>query len=186
MGRKKKADKPQNKIEQSSLSGISYEGSVTVRQIKGGRVVKTSKARNSGTTELFNFLTECLTESFNPNKAPRFIRLFCISDPSDPKPTKAGLLTNNAQPRISTDRIYDSTSSTAIIDFLVSRNFITNDGNDKSIEIIALYNEINKNNVDAYSAYIVLDDDKKIALNGIDSITNLQITWSLKVSNSNK
>lgn len=66
MARKKK----QKQVIVNESTPIKYEGTVTIKKIKNGKVTSTTKTHNSGYTSLFKFLLNCLCGNFDKNEAP--------------------------------------------------------------------------------------------------------------------
>lgn len=189
MGRKKKTttvtqekDKQGNNNKLTQNSGMVYQGTVTIKTIKNNKIIKTIRTHNNGTLNLFNFLTNCLLETYEPTGVPKFIKLF-YGTTGNKTPETATLLTSQMQPRVSKNIIIDSsnTTSSAVLTFLVPRTSINSEGANKC-NIIALYNTKNSSQEKSgYSAFVVLKDE--IDLSKIDVGTNLLITWTLKLSN---
>lgn len=68
MARKKK----KVAVEVKETAPIKYTGSVTVKTIKKGKVTSSNTFHNEGTTELFNFLLNCLAGTYLKDAQPRF------------------------------------------------------------------------------------------------------------------
>lgn len=68
MARKKKTE-----VIKTQESAITYSGQVTVKKIKGGKVVSTTTTHNEGTKNLFKFILNCLAEKWIPSARPSWV-----------------------------------------------------------------------------------------------------------------
>jgi hypothetical protein len=57
-------------IETKTDSLVSYTGTVTIKKIKNGKVTASRVLHNEGGDELFNYLCNCLTGTYNNNLKP--------------------------------------------------------------------------------------------------------------------
>lgn len=68
MSRKKK----NVSVKVKEQTPVKYTGSVNIKTIKKGKVTSSNTFHNEGTTELFNFLLNCLAGTYLKDAQPRF------------------------------------------------------------------------------------------------------------------
>jgi hypothetical protein len=70
-----------------STNAIGYKGSVSVKLVKNGKVLKTKTAHNMGCDALFEFLVNALGSRYSGQESPKYLRCFY----NDGTPTEANL-----------------------------------------------------------------------------------------------
>lgn len=68
MGRKKK----QKQVTVTESTPINYEGIVTIKKLKKGKVTSTKTIHNQGHPNLFKFILTCLAGDFNKGQLPGY------------------------------------------------------------------------------------------------------------------
>jgi hypothetical protein len=135
MARKKKT----KKVEVVEKNSIAYEGVVTIKTIKNGKVTSEKKYHNRGTKQLFNFLLDCLAGSYITENQPRFLAT-ALKDS-----------TNNTYKYISNN----------IQEVIQIKSYTQDDNNDNYVEYKFLLPYKNEYKATGYNALIVFNKKNK-------------------------
>lgn len=163
-------------VESKSQSPISYKGEVTLKIMHGDKVVKTIRQHNDGTVYLMRFLTHCLGGYYVREDSPKYIRLFDLSDNTEPsieaEVTLRAIVTNfNA--------IYDddaeNDSGSVTLTFLVPSTLVKDS---KEFNAVAIYGTSQNQNIANYMAWVKFNNAMSISTG-----ESLMLLWKMTLSN---
>lgn len=168
-------------------NGLGYEGKVTLTLKSNNLVLESKTYKNSGTTELFDFLANCLAGKFNVARLPSKILLLFNGSDNAIKATATSCIQRSAwvsraqAPTVDSSPANQSTKVT--YNFEVPKNAIAGEFNQ-----IALYGA-NSTEIDKFSAYYYLANSSGDFLTEDPAewspSTVLLIDWELTISNNN-
>lgn len=178
---------------------IQYQGKVTVKYEKNGKILKTYQVHNEGTEELFRFLCICLCNnlpqsglSSNDNKfnCPEYIMLYNLQD--------GKILTQSILATTDCPKALNNTSFKVKVDCIESNNdyktkfrFIipTNSLIEEKANVIAIYSSKNRKTATQSggakpSAFVKLVDSNGDDMSILKStISNAIIEWEMSFEN---
>jgi hypothetical protein len=153
------------RTENPSVNQINYTGTVTIKVVKNGKIIKKNKGKNAGLSPLFSFLTNCLVGNFVPKLSPKFIQLYNSADE----------LITLAEIPFSEVNVYEGSSSEessiAAFKFLVPYASVTSGETIYRVNI--------KNDVEDM-AELILPEGDQISL---ESGENVIVEWEMEISN---
>ena len=178
MGRKKKIENNEIEIKTKPESTITYSGGATIKIIKNGKVRRTIQQHNAGSNYLFEFICNCIAGNFYENRRPQILRVGNLNSDTYTDYSLAYVIA-------STSRAYLK-SNEEVVD--VSFNFpgtlinVSAVDDSKPLNCLRIYSKSNNNNVENWSAQIVLTGDDVI-----ESLTkdeSLLVIWEMKITNT--
>jgi len=179
------------KTEAGAATGLGYSGKVTIRVVKGNKVIATQTNHNSGGSRLFEFFAKCLVGDYTSAQfmCPTQILLAHYSgtvaeaklDPLNPSKCE------KATARIIRQRAQSSTDGTvkkATLYFRVTGQMFTNIPADGVNELI-LYDEQASDN-DYSAVYLITNPSAPTEWDpvAVTSNTTWYIDWELSVGNA--
>ena len=180
MGRKKKEIVKEvptldTQVSNTTSSSLVYKGNVTIKLMQGNKPVRTIKRHNIGCAQLFNFMTSCLSGTYDGNNRPKYIRCF---DATGITPTEQNLGVNafigeGEVACTSSDQEVPTSSGTTyrtLYKFIIPSSLIKS--NISGINVIALYSTLHRND-NAPSAFMILGEP--ISVNDLGAGINLLI-----------
>lgn len=69
------------KKKKTTKQTLSYQGTVKIQTVRGGKVYKEVIQHNAGTAGLFRYVANCIIGNYNHSMMPRYIRLFTCDNP---------------------------------------------------------------------------------------------------------
>lgn len=168
------------KKEVTKEANIVYNGNVTIKLVKDGKTLKTVKKHNTGCTELFDFLSECLMGNLVQSKTPKVL----MGYHNDEDPT-VGVLGTKALstfvPYADIDKISVGDNYKVEYKFNIPSLIVSTSD---SINVLALFNMDNANKpVPVPSAFIKLGSGKAITPAMVSSGVNIIVLWDMQFSN---
>lgn len=170
MGRKKKIEQPK-KVETST---IKYKGSVSINVLKNGKVVRTLSNHNKGNYPLFKYIAQCLVANFSEPEHPCYLKLGNSTTSEGVTTFKNYSL--SPQRYASAKPILSNNSAIASFEFLVPATTLAL-SNNLSINTLRLYNDVNRNADELYSAELILSSGNEIS--GLTEEMTLQVIWNM-------
>lgn len=181
--KKKEIQQVREAVPETASSSISYKGNVTIKLVKGGKIIKSIKKHNTGCPELFKFLTECLVNLPNENSHPKYLRCFTFNDSGDDSPSMDNL-GNNALigdgyvSYTDADSVEDSTTTTytykSIFRFIIPSTIIRS-----NINVVAIYNVNKVNEQSNPSAFMQLTGKDIISTNNLGAGISVIVIWEM-------
>lgn len=176
----KKASEAEKKVEktgdQASSSNIAYEGKVTVKVLRGSKIVRSSTTHNSGQVRLFYYLCKCLVGTYSQSEAPAYLRMFYGDSISSSEAT------NTAQPLRSKRPLSSTNSATAEFTFLIPTSAI-NSQQDGKITTLAIYGSDSSTDKSKPLATVTLSGSDRI-IPSSDPGVNIYVKWVMTVMDS--
>lgn len=180
---------PKKKKKENIKTTISYQGTVKIQSVKGGKVYKEKTVHNSGTADLFRYIANCVIGNYNQSLMPRYVHVFTCENP------ESKLLNENDLPDLwtnsvcalnvpySTVQVRQDTSSGSTIEkpyiseftFMIPYSQIQD-----SFNVVCLYNVTSFGRTTTPLAYIILDEPYEVENN---NTSNIVITWEMKICN---
>lgn len=157
-----------------SSSCICYKGSVNINIVRDRQVIKSIKAHNEGTNELFRFICNALINVNNPTKCPTYVKGGYMGD---------GYTEMFNEPMFVSDTDIEETNDncSAVLKFIVPSTYIDFNGG-LNINTLKLYNQSNVFSNDGVEcASITLASP--IGQAELPQGTSLVIVWKLTLSN---
>lgn len=178
--KKKEIQQVREAVPETASSSISYKGNVTIKLVKGGKIIKSIKKHNTGCPELFKFLTECLVNLPNENSHPKYLRCFTFDD-SGGSPSMGNLGTNaligdGYVSYTDADSVEDSTTTTykSIFKFIIPSTIIRS-----NINVVAIYNVNKVNEPSNPSAFMQLIGDDIISTDNLGAGISVIVLWEM-------
>lgn len=159
--------------KQQTGASLGYTGNVEIKLMRGKRVIKTIKTKNSGKLPLFSFLANALIGRLEVSGSPRYIMVGEGSSDAVAQPVSTNAIPYSSV-SIETDESELDTHASAIFKFLVPFSSVSTG---EEINIIRLYSQNStlwENNI----AYFVLSEPIVS-----DGKSNILITWTMKITN---
>lgn len=178
----RKASKTEKKVkvgktgDQTSASNIAYDGKVTVKVLRGSKIMRSSTTHNSGQVRLFYYLCKCLVGTYSQSEAPAYLRMFYGDSISSSEAT------NTAQPVRSKRPLSSTNSATAEFTFLIPASSINSQQGGK-ITTLAIYGADNSTDKSKPLATVTLSGSDMITPS-IDPGVNIYVKWSMTVMDS--
>ena len=190
--------KTKQRVHRETNTSLGYRGEVLIQKVRSGKVLSTTKVKNTGCLALFEFLGNCLTlySAENAermglfNSKPQYLNGFDITDnPSVPLSfdesnkafrsyIKQSGISAGASHTPSPDDLRDEENSAYEVNIkflLQDNNFISSN---TKVTYLALYSGGNVNMLNKPHAYIKLKNSLDFQAG-----TNYIITWKLILSN---
>ncbi len=165
----------------SSSTSITYQGNVTVKYVKNGKVIKKRKQHNAGTAELFDVILTALSGSLHTNRIPYYLLAFTTEG-------KSALYKAAAKSSvIKVDNQTNSITYTFTLPYAMF-NLSTLSGG-KNINTLRLYGEShivhdNLENSTNPLAAVELVEDEQISYNDLIFGVSVIIEWKMTFSNA--
>ena len=179
------AKKKTVKKEVTKEANIVYSGNVTIKLVKDGKTLKTVKKHNTGCSELFDFLSECLMGNFVQGKMPKVLMGYYLAS-GEPTKTNLGKKVLSTLVHYSDiDKISVGDSYKVEYKFNIPALIVNIDSeNSESVNVLALFDMKNANeSAPVPSAFIKLDSNKEITPEMVSSGINIIVLWDMQFSN---
>lgn len=176
------AKKKSVKKEVTKEANIVYSGNVTVKLVKDGKTLKTVKKHNTGCSELFDFLSECLMGNFVQGKMPKVLMGYYNNE--DPTATSLGTkVLSTFVPYADIDKISVEDDNYKV-EYKFNIPALIVNTSTHPINVLALFNMNNANeSASVPSAFIKLDSSKEITPDMVSSGVNIIVLWDMQFSN---
>lgn len=162
--------------DQASSSNIAYKGNVTVKVLRGSKVMRSSTTHNSGQARLFYYMCKCLVGTYSQSEAPAYIRMFYGDGVNSSEATNTAQPVRSKRPLSSTDR------ATAEFTFLIPTSAI-NAQQDGKITTLAIYGSNNSADKSKPLATVTLLGSDRITPSS-DPGVNIYVKWVMTVMDS--
>ena len=187
--------KPEEVVAQAPATerkeNIGYAGKVTIKYLKGNRVVKTTTQHNAGTVKLFELLAKAIScDTTVLAQMPKFIHTYNWDGNADNLFLNSTCVMNvpfsnrkvTLEPDTSTDPTLNSASATVKFEFLIPYTELFGITNVLALYGTAGFNDYNRPDNFNVLAYVVLDDTSVIDMETDDRL-NILVEWSLQFNN---
>lgn len=189
MGRKKK-EKKKEIIQAKTPFSIEYKGDVSIDVIRKGKVIKSFKNHNDGTSNLFKFILDCLAGNYYEVNRPFWIVPYYTDNGQDKYSISIPVPINN---NVSVS--YDNSTQQYILTYkcLINSSLLQSD---TQIDGLLFYSTHVKNSITTIAGHPVVDptSDNAYCMKmsfGFDETDNnkfqdqdLLITWQIRISSA--
>lgn len=187
MGRKKK-EKKKEIIQAKTPFSIEYKGDVSIDVIRKGKVIKSFKNHNDGTSNLFKFILDCLAGNYYEVNRPFWIVPYYTDNGQDKYSISIPVPINN---NVSVS--YDNSTQQYILTYkcLINSSLLQSD---TQIDGLLFYSTHVKNSITTIAGHPVVDptSDNAYCMKmsfGFDETDNnkfqdqdLLVTWQLRIT----
>jgi len=155
---------------------ISYNGFVTCSVTKGNKASRRSYGKNNGTSDLFQFITECFSRTYDAYDSPWYIRAFDSEGSVDVEhEVTTASFPVRGTPVVGS--LLDGVGKYVELTFLIPGTSVV-DGS--SLKTVALYSTKNKDNKSSYMAFAGLNP----VIDSLESGENVLVVWRLEFNNA--
>lgn len=166
---------------QTNYTPLGYKGSVTLKILKGSKIIRTVNSHNEGSSELFRIMLSQLCGNDEDARLPRYLDVISVDATS-------GILNRIVLTGIKLDTV-DGLPCAYFSALIPANQFKTN----KTIIQFGLYNNFSTN-LDTFLARVSLTDEQINSINNFTSSNteirklyasyNLLIEWRMFISNA--
>lgn len=176
------------KIEMTAeRSSISYVGEVSLSIMHGRRKVRSLSAHNKGTLSLMSFLAKCLGGEYDSANAPRYVRMFFVTDntslsasslTSDTEKTVQPIA-SNFLPEYGSNSSDEGEASSVTMSFLVPYSLMKNEAQNTECNVLGIYSSDDVEKKDNPLAFVKLNESVKLG-----DGESLLVSWKMTLKNN--